>query len=257
MQSSQAENINNNFFDGYYKNIWRSIIPEALTRAEVDFLVEEARLQTGSKVLDLMCGYGRHALALARKGIGLTAVDNLGDYIDEIKEIAEKENLPVQALQEDVMGFQPGEEYDLIICMGNSLCFFNENDSLDLLAKISSHLKLGGKFIFSTWMIAEIVFKNFMPKSWTEIAGMRYLNNSKFLFSPTRLETETVIIPQGGTEEIKKAIDYIYSVNETEIMLKKSGLAMKDIWSIPGKKKFTLGEPRAYIVAGKINKNLI
>jgi SAM-dependent methyltransferase len=254
MQSSQAENINNNFFDGYYKNIWRSIIPEALTRAEVDFLVEEARLQTGSKVLDLMCGYGRHALALARKGIGLTAVDNLGDYIDEIKEIAENENLPIKVLREDVMEFHPVEEYDLIICMGNSICFFNENDSLALLSKISSHLKRGGKFIFNTWMIAEIILKNFTANSWSEIAGMRHLSASKFFFSPTRLETETIIIPHSGIEEIKKAIDYIYSLNETETMLKKSGLAMKDIWSIPGKKKFTLGEPRAYIVAEKINK---
>jgi hypothetical protein len=27
---------------------------------------------------------------------------------------------------------------------------------------------------------------------------------------------------------------------------------MKEIWSVPGKKKFTLGEPRIYIVAEKV-----
>ena len=95
MPSTRAENINDSFFDGYYKDIWRALIPEALTKAEVDYLVNEARLKTGSKVLDLMCGYGRHALSLARLGINVTAVDNLADYINEIKEIAGKENLPV------------------------------------------------------------------------------------------------------------------------------------------------------------------
>ena len=35
-------------------------------------------------------------------------------------------------------------------------------------------------------------------------------------------------------------------------MLSRSGLGVKEIWSIPGKKKFTLGEPRIYIVAEKI-----
>ena len=35
-------------------------------------------------------------------------------------------------------------------------------------------------------------------------------------------------------------------------MLNKSGLVVKEIWSVPGKKKFTLGEPRVYIVAEKV-----
>jgi hypothetical protein len=35
-------------------------------------------------------------------------------------------------------------------------------------------------------------------------------------------------------------------------MLNKTGLQLKEIYSIPGKKRFTVGEPRAYIVAEKI-----
>ena len=92
MSFARTQNINNSFFDGYYKDIWRAIIPEALTKAEVDYVVSEGELRAGSKVLDLMCGYGRHALSLARKGMNVTAIDNLTDYIDEIKQIAEKEN---------------------------------------------------------------------------------------------------------------------------------------------------------------------
>jgi len=34
-----------------------------------------------------------------------------------------------------------------------------------------------------------------------------------------------------------------------EGMLNKSGFQIKEIYSIPGKKQFTVGEPRAYIVA--------
>src|SRR5690349_4085579 len=124
MPSTHAENINAVFFEGYYKNVWRALIPEALTKAEVDYLIQEGGLKAGSKVLDLMCGYGRHTLSLARQGINITAVDNLPDYISEIKEIAKKENLPVTAVQADVLQFQSEDEYDLVICMGNSMSFF-------------------------------------------------------------------------------------------------------------------------------------
>src|SRR5262245_45467839 len=129
MPSTRVENINNTFFDGYYKDVWRALIPEALTKAEVDYLVKEAELGPGNRVLDLMCGYGRHTLSLARMGIHVTAVDNLPDYINEIKGIAIKENLPVDSVLQDVIEFRAADQYDLIICMGNSLSFFNREDS--------------------------------------------------------------------------------------------------------------------------------
>ena len=90
------ENINNSYFDGYYKDIWRSLIPVELTAKEIDFMMQYFNLQPGNKVLDVMCGYGRHAIALAKKGLSVTAVDNLDEYIDEINETAVKENLSIK-----------------------------------------------------------------------------------------------------------------------------------------------------------------
>ena len=252
MSTSLSKNINDDYFNGYYKDIWRTIIPEGLTKAEIDFLMQESNLQAGNKVLDLMCGYGRHTLALSRKGIEVTAIDNLADYVNEIKEVAEKENLPVIVLQENVIRFQLQQEYDLVICMGNSICFFNEEDYQKLIAKISSVLKKTGRFIFHTWMIAETAIKQFKENSWSYIGDLKCLYDSKYLFFPSRMETESIFIAPNGNTEIKKAIDYIYSLNETENMLNRAGFAIKEIWSIPGKKKFTLGEPRIYVVAEKI-----
>jgi cyclopropane fatty-acyl-phospholipid synthase-like methyltransferase len=251
MPSIEAQNINNSFFDGYYKDIWRSIIPEALTKAEVEYLVSEAGLKTGSRVLDLMCGYGRHALSLARLGIHVRAVDNLAEYINEIKELAEKENLPIETFQEDVILFEIEDKYDLVICMGNSVSFFNKEDSEKLFCRISNNLKKNGKFIFSSWMIAEIAIKQFKEKSWSYVGDIKYLADSKYLFWPSRIESESTFIAPDGKTERKIGIDYIYSLGETEAMLNKSGLRLSEIWSIPGKKKFTLGEPRIYFVAEK------
>jgi hypothetical protein len=52
--------------------------------------------------------------------------------------------------------------------------------------------------------------------------------------------------------EEKMAVDYIYSVNEMEEILAVSGFKLGEIYSIPGKKKFEVGEPRAYLVAKKV-----
>src|SRR5258708_2858598 len=116
MQATTTENINNSFFNGLYKEIWRQVIPDGLTKAENEWILRETDLQPGVKLIDLMCGYGRHALALARKAIHVTAVDNLHDYIQEIKVAAEKENLPVECLEEDVLKLSLNSDYDAAIC---------------------------------------------------------------------------------------------------------------------------------------------
>ena len=245
-------NINDSFFDGAYKEIWRTLIPEELTVKEVDFMLPYFNLQAGSKVLDLMCGYGRHALALARKGIAVTAVDNLGDYINEIQKTVTKENLPVKVIKAAVIDYQADDIFDLAICMGNSLQFFNAEDIARLLTNIAAHLKNGGHILINSWSIAEIALKEPGKKTWSQVEDFKFLTDSKFLFQPTRIETESTIISPDGTTEIKKAVDYIYSINEMEAMLNKAGFALKEIYSIPGRKKFTVGEPRAYLVAEKV-----
>src|SRR3954470_8636255 len=45
------------------------------TEQEVDFLVGQLGLEPGARVLDVGCGPGRHALALARRGIEVVGVD--------------------------------------------------------------------------------------------------------------------------------------------------------------------------------------
>lgn len=244
-------NINDNFFDGHYKDIWRSIIPEELTVREVDFLLSWFNLQPGSRVLDLMCGYGRHAIGLGRKGVQVTAIDNLEVYINEIKETVAKENLPVTTFRQSVLDYKPAEQFELAICMGNSLNFFSPAEVASLFSTVSSALKKGGHLLINSWSIAEIIFKSFREKNWSMVGDLKFLNSSVILFQPTRMETESTIIAPDGNAEIKTGIDYIYSLNEMETMLETAGMALKNVFSIPGKKKFAAGEPRVYLVAEK------
>lgn len=244
-------NINDNYFDGLYKEIWRSIIPDILTQRETDFMISYFKLQPGMKVLDLMCGYGRHALALARNGIEVTAVDNLASYIQEIRATAERESLPINVVQADILNFVPQGKYDLAIIMGNSLNFYNAEDSLKILNQISGALVAKSSLLINTWSLAETIFSTFKEKNSAIINDVECNTESKYLLDPVRVESSTIFISKDGTIEKKEAIDFIFSINEVEIMISRSGFRLKEIFSIPGKKKFEAGEPRAYIIATK------
>lgn len=244
-------NVNDSFFDGYYKDIWKMVIPDDLTRKEIAFMIPYFGLNAGTPVLDLMCGHGRHALALGRNGIPVTAVDNLADYISEIGQAVAAEQLPVQPVHAGVLDYQPEPVHDLVLCMGNSFNFFTPEEASRLLLMIHAALKPGGKFLLNSWSLAETAYPRFTPESAGKMGTMELRTQNKFCFDPTRIETHsTIISPEGETEE-KDAVDYIYTLSEMKTLFRQAGLDLTEAWSIPGRKAFSLGEPRAYLIGVK------
>jgi SAM-dependent methyltransferase len=247
----KQSNINDTFFEGFYKDVWRKLIPAGLTEAETDFIEDAAHLQKGQKVLDVMCGYGRHALELGNRGYNVTAVDNLQEYINEINSKAEEQQVNVHGICDGLLGIELKHTYDAVICMGNSFAFFNEEDALAVLQNLSAHLKQGGVLIINTWMLGEIAIKYFRDKDWFYADDFKYLIDNQYLFNPTRIESEHIIIRQDGVTEIIKGVDYIFTVAELTSLLIKAGFSLSNLYASPRKKVFNFGDSRAYVVATK------
>ncbi|HJW15807.1 MAG TPA: methyltransferase domain-containing protein [Flavisolibacter sp.] len=248
---TSTDNVNNSFFNSVYKDVWKKLIPNGLTEAEVDFIMEIAGLQQGDRVLDIMCGYGRHSIELAKREVSVTSIDNLNDYIEEIKAKALEQNLPVRAFQAGVLEVELDDNYDAIICMGNSFSFFNKEETSQILRKLANSLKSEGILIINSWMIAEIALKHFKEKDWHQVGEYKYLLDYKFHFLPNRIESEQTIVSTDGTVDVLKGIDYIFSLDELESMFRAAGLRTKELFSTPRKRNFVLGDGRVYIVVEK------
>jgi SAM-dependent methyltransferase len=240
---------NRGFFDGIYQEVWRQMIPPQLTPAEADFIEDVCQLQKGQPVLDLMCGYGRHALELAQRGYPVTAIDSAEGYIREVQAQASAAHLPLKAYVGDVVALQLDNTFGAAICMGNSFSFFDEALLQQLLRQLRSALLPGSCFIINTWMIAEIIFRHFQEREWHQVAEYKYLIESRYFTQPSRVESDhTILLPGGGTE-ILSGVDYIYSLAELEKLLELHGFSIREVFYTPRKRKFQLGDNKAYIVA--------
>jgi cyclopropane fatty-acyl-phospholipid synthase-like methyltransferase len=248
---SSSVNINDTFFDNSYKEVWKKLIPPGVSDIEASFIEDVAGLHIGDRVLDLMCGYGRHTVALAKKGYAVTAIDNLEAYIAEIKDTAFAEGLPVEAIASSALATDFAHNFKAIICMGNSFAFFNREDAVRLLKKVAAHLLPGGIFIINSWMIAEIAIRHFKERDWINVGGYKYLMQYSFLFHPHRIESEHTVIAADGTVEVINGIDYIFTLAELEVMFGEAGLSTISVYSNPKKKPFKLGDNTVYIIAGK------
>jgi len=249
MSASTSVNINDTFFNSLYKEVWRKLVPEGLTAAETDFIEDVGALQPKAAVLDLMCGYGRHTLELARRGYAVMAIDNLPDYIQEIKE--QSTGLAVETQLSSLTVMQLTGIYDAVICMGNSFSFFNREEAQQILHKIAAHLRKGGCFIINTWMLGEIAIRHFKEKEWFYAGEYKYLHDGRYLFNPSRIESEHTIITPDGVTETYQGVDYIFTLAELGELLQSAGMAIGGVYSTPRKKVFKLGDTKAYITAYK------
>ncbi|MBI4499167.1 MAG: methyltransferase domain-containing protein [Chloroflexi bacterium] len=104
------------FFDSHAPHYLRNPFTQH-TVAEVDFLLEELRLPSGSCILDLGCGTGRHAVELARRGYQVTGVGLSPGMLAEAERAAREAGVTVTWIKCDATQFTATEQFDAAICL--------------------------------------------------------------------------------------------------------------------------------------------
>ena len=76
------------------------------------------KLTTGSRILDIGCGDGRHALFLAKKGFEVTAIDISTAGINKLSKLAIRSGVSINTQVLDMRQFEFTNSYDAIIAHG-------------------------------------------------------------------------------------------------------------------------------------------
>ncbi len=74
---------------------YEEFLTEERTNREIDFMIRELELTPSMKILDLACGFGRHANRLAEKGYNVTGIDITPGFLEIAKKEAKEKGLEV------------------------------------------------------------------------------------------------------------------------------------------------------------------
>lgn len=106
----------------------------------------------GARVLDLGCGAGRCAIALAEMGLEVVGVDLSRAMIESAREQADLAGVAVQFEVMDAMDLElPPASFDVVLCAYNGLELLPGMDGKKrAIAEVWRVLRPGGRFIFSS-----------------------------------------------------------------------------------------------------------
>lgn len=247
---SDQTNWYKTFFNGLFLKLWANAIPEEYTAAEVRFIKDITALAPKSNILDVPCGYGRHSIAFAQEGYSVTSIDIAETYIQELQDAALKQELPISAIQADILEYDIKGSFDLAICLGNSFSYFSYSFMLKFASKIYTVLKDGGIFLIHTGALAESILPSLKENEWMGIKDMLFLTKRTYHATDSILQCDYSILNQEQRED-STAYQYIFTLAEVRRLLTEAGFTQIEQYSGFEKTPYKLGDRQAYIVARK------
>jgi len=192
------------------------------TEQEVAFLVDVLELAPGNRLLDVGCGPGRHALALASSGIEVVGIDISQRFIDlAIEQTPATAPASFQRLDARHLSFAGEFDAAISLCQG-AFGLVGPGDDVDVLAGIAKALRPGGRFAVS---------------AFSAYFQVRYPQEAGTFDVETGVHHEhTVLKDEAGRDAAADLWTTCYTPRELQLLCDRVGLQVDAVWSVePGR----------------------
>lgn len=217
------------WYDRYFGEDYLRIYRFADTEDQLRFLQAVLGEGQGRRLLDVACGQGRHAVALAEWGFEVWGLDRSEPLLRVACETARRLRRKVGYLRADVRAFPLGDAlFDVAISMFTSFGYFeDEEENQQVLREVARVLKPGGTFILD---LANLDFvRSHPPVSQWEHRGAKV--SSRYFYDPfARRALTRRTVELDGQVKVYESSVRIYSREEILQRLAAAGLQAMDCY---------------------------
>lgn len=242
MSESQKKEWWEELFDDKYLATYVDKVTPVDTEREVSFIIKKLQLKKDNCILDVACGYGRHAIALAEKGYKVTGVDYSSNFLAKAREESKRKNLHIDFIQGDMRKLTFKDEFNVALNLFTSFGYFaKEEDHEAVLHSIYNALKPKGLFLIDLTNVNRLAFN-------LETNGEKNGKNTYSLLRKIRLSNGLEVTTQhhldmnsmrwqmtrswqDSTEKKSYTSDVrLFTFQEISSLMKKSKFSVKGRW---------------------------
>jgi SAM-dependent methyltransferase len=211
------------------ESLWRETYPFMFPEEEFHLAEEQVEKALtlvgyqGGDVLDLCCGPGRHSLALAKRGIRVTAVDRSEFLLSKAKAEAARSNLEIEFVLDDMRQFVRSHSFSLILNMTTSFGYFDDKeDDLTVLRNAYQSLKPGGAMFIEVLGKEPLARRYQHTRSTPGADGALRIVRHEICEDWTRCRHEWVLV-KGATAKSFNFQIRLYSGKEMKDIMERAG----------------------------------
>jgi SAM-dependent methyltransferase len=211
------------FFDASYVAALRDEKPFRQTRLEVDFVLRSLHPPEGARILDLPCGYGRHAALLARRGFHVVGVDLSIAMLAEARRRS-TEGPRLRFRRGDMRRIAYREEFDAVINLYTSFGYFTPAQNVAALRRMARALRPGGRLLIDH---RDPAYDAGLPRRlWYRTGKTRFVLEDRRVDRRTKITDSTQLIVITGRRWVaQKTLRFQeFSLPQWRRMLRRVGL---------------------------------
>lgn len=167
----------------------------------VAWITKRFSLGEGTRVADFGCGPGLYTTRLARTGAQVTGIDFSQNSIKYAQDSAAKEGLTVRYVNQNYLGFDTDDRFDLIIMIMCDFCALSPEQRKTLLLKFHTILNPGGCVLLDVYSLpmfdqreeAMVFEKNMLNNFWSPHEYYCFLHTFKYEQAKVVLDKYTII----------------------------------------------------------------
>jgi SAM-dependent methyltransferase len=205
---------------------------EAAAPGEVRFIHKVLGLAPGSRVLDVACGTGRHAVRLAKLGADVTGVDSSPAYLARARRAA-RGLANARFVRADMRRLRFESEFDAAVNLWTSFGYFADpGDDAAALRAIARALKPGGLFLIDVVDASPLLGRGRF-RQWTESRDGTFTLEDVAVFGgrDPRIATDWIVVKPGRAPRRARSVVRAYGLARLLAALKKAGFRPLKTWS--------------------------
>src|SRR5207245_11453866 len=136
-------------------------------------------LETGARVLDAPCGFGRHSVECARRDCETTGVDFSETELGRARRAAGEAGVSLALVCQDIRDMEFSSEFDLAVNLFSSIGYFSDDEDRLVMDRFWRALRPGGVFILDTRNRDQLV-RSLPPEERKRVNGWTLRNENSF-----------------------------------------------------------------------------
>ena len=214
-------------FDEDYLRTLPFLTPQA-TQGEAEFVIAAMGLVPGSQVLDIGCGYGRHAMELAARGFHVVGLDLSTPLLLRGGEEAQRRGLQINFVRGDMRELDFDAQFDGAYCLFSTFGYFDDETNKRTVSNIARALKPGGRVLIEI-LNRDYVIADLPTRVWWEGDGCVVLEEVELNYFSSRIQVNRSVVFDDGRQLEQEISVRAYALHEVGKLMHAAGFRVLEV----------------------------